>query len=410
MAEKKIVVFIYLPGETVAVPAGIFTHDSDAGIGSFAYGHKYIERENALPVDPVALPLGDTPIAVSTNGGLYGAFRDAAPDYWGRLVIAAEAKLHPEALSEIYFLLAGNATRVGNLDFRISPETPEPSLVPPHFNQLDRIIEVAGKIEAGEEAENHLLQLLRQGTSMGGARPKCTVEWEDALWIAKFPAKDDTLNIPRIEYATMKLAEKCGIQIPEVRLIQNGDKDIFLTRRFDREKSENGWKRKGFISSLSLMQWDERDRLLWNYASIADNMRRHMAPTRIHELFRRMIFNILVRNTDDHPRNHGMLIDGDNMTLSPAYDIVPSITRSGIGTSFRIAMSVGIQGREANLDNAMSYSARFGLSPDAAADIIKKLQASTKNWQDFFRQCGLNNDDVVVLAPSLFFCGQSFRP
>ncbi len=404
MAEKKLIVFIYLPNETVAVRAGIFPQDTDAGIGSFAYGRKYLERENALSVDPVALPMGETPHAVTTNGGLYGAFRDATPDYWGRLVIAADAKLPPAALSEIDFLLAGNATRVGNLDFRISPEALEPVLAPPHFNQLDRIMEVAGKIEAGEEAENHLLQLLRQGTSMGGARPKCTVELEDALWIAKLPAKDDTLNIPRIEYATMKLAEKCGINIPEVRLIQTGDKNVFLTRRFDREKSASGWKRRGFMSTLSLMQWDERDRLQWDYSAIADNMRRHMAPIHIHELFRRMVFNILVRNTDDHPRNHGMLIDGDNMSLSPAYDIVPSITQPGIGTSFRLAMSVGDQGREANLKNALSHSSRFGLPVNAAAVIVKQLVTDTRNWREFYRQYGIDAHEVNLLAPSFAFC------
>ncbi|MBU0909242.1 MAG: HipA domain-containing protein [Proteobacteria bacterium] len=410
MAEKKVVVFIYLPEETVAVPAGIFTHDSDAGIGSFAYGRKYLARKNALPVDPIALPLAETPREVTTNGGLYGAFRDASPDYWGRLVIAADAKLPPEALSEIDFLLAGNATRVGNLDFRSSPEAPEPELVPPHFNQLDRIIQVAGKIEAGEETEHHLVQLLRQGTSMGGARPKCTVEWEEALWIAKFPAKDDTLNIPRIEYANLKLAQQCGIQIPEVHLIQTGGKDVFLTRRFDREKSESGWKRKGFISAFSFMQWDERDQLKWEYSAIADNMRRHMAPIHIHELFRRMVFNILVRNTDDHPRNHGMLFNGDIMSLSPAYDIVPSFTRLGIGSSFRLAMSVGGQGREANLENALSHSSRFGLPTEAATEIVKHLITVTRNWREIYRRFGIDDRELDLLAPSFAFCNQSVHP
>ncbi|MCB2181250.1 MAG: type II toxin-antitoxin system HipA family toxin [Desulfobulbaceae bacterium] len=404
MAEQKLVVFIYLPEETVAVPAGIFTHDSEAGIGSFAYGRKYLERSNALPVDPVALPLGETPVLVRSNGGLYGAFRDAAPDYWGRLVIAAEAKLAPEALSEIDFLEAANATRVGNLDFRDSIETPEPDLVPPHFDQLERIIAVAGQIEAGEEAESHLVQLLRQGTSMGGARPKCTVEWDDALWIAKFPAKDDTLNISCIEYATMKLAEKCEINIPEIRLVQVGGKDVFLSRRFDRGKTGKRWKRKGFISSLSFMQWDESDRLQWDYSAIAANMRRYMEPAYIQEFFRRMVFNILVRNTDDHPRNHGMLIDGDKMYLSPAYDIVPSITRKGIGTSFRLAMSVGSQGREANIENALSQSASFGFPAEDAADVVEKMITAINNWQELYRESGVSERDLEVIAPSFGFC------
>ncbi|MBI9082078.1 MAG: HipA domain-containing protein [Desulfobacterales bacterium] len=400
MAERKIIVFIYLPGETTAVPAGIFTHEDDPGIGAFAYGRRYLERENALAVDPVALPLGSNLPEVTNNLGLYGAFRDASPDYWGRLVMATEAQTPPEAISEIDFLLAANATRVGNLDFRPSPVAPETLIGPPHFNRLAEIIEAAGSIESGEAIERHLLQLLRQGTSVGGARPKCTVEWEDALWIAKFPAREDTLNMPRIEYATMTLARRCGICIPDVRIINIGEKDIFLSRRFDREKTKEGWTRKGFLSALSLMQWDERDRLRWDYAAIGDQMRRFTPAAGIEELFSRMIFNILVRNTDDHPRNHGFVIDGPDLSLSPAYDIVPSLSRTGIGTDFRLAMSVGNQGREANIENALSRCSRFGVSPATGKKMVRKLVETVGTWRDHFEECGVSGNDIDLLAPS----------
>ncbi len=408
MAEKKITVFIYLPDETVAVPAGIFTHESGPGIGSFAYGRKYPERENALPVDPIALPLGPPPREVRTNKGLYGAFRDASPDYWGRLVIAAERKVPPEALSEIDFLLDTNATRVGNLDFRETHESPEPELEPPHFNRLADILDTAFKIETGEEVSQHLLHLLRQGTSVGGARPKCTVEWEDNLWIAKFPAKDDTLNIPRIEYATMTLAGDSGIRIPPMRLQSVRDKDVLLVRRFDREKIKNGWVRKGFLSSLCLMQWDEADRLSWDYGAIADAMRRHVPVENIRELFRRMVFNMLVRNTDDHPRNHGFLIDDSSVTLSPAYDIVPSITRLGVGTEFSLAMSVGNRGREATLENALSRAVRFGLSKDEAEGEVKTLIATVRGWRDHFSSVGCEDSEIRALEPSFSGMGDGY--
>ena len=400
MTERKITVFIYLPGETVAVPAGIFTHDADSGIGSFAYGRRYVERHNALPVDPIILPMGVRPREVTTNGGLYGSFRDAAPDYWGRLVIAAGARVPPEAFSELDFLMAANATRVGNLDFRLSPEDPEPGLVPPHFSRLTRIIGAAEKLQAGENIERDLLQLLRQGSSIGGARPKCTVEWEDSLWIAKFPAKGDTLNIPRLEYATMTLAGRCGIRIPEVRVVTIGEKDVFFVRRFDREKGKSGWLRHGFLSALSLMQWDELDRLRWDYAAMADIMRRYMAATDIEELFRRMVFNILVRNTDDHPRNHGIVIDGKKMSLSPAYDIVPTPAQYGVGTDFRLAMSVGEKGREATLENALSRSARFGISKKNAQTVIAQLLETTRFWREHYEECGVSGREADVLAPS----------
>ena len=406
MAQREITVFIYLPDETVAVPAGIFSHNADAGIGSFSYGRIYKERINALPVDPIALPIGPDPREVITNSGIYGAFRDASPDYWGRLIIAMDARVPPEALAELDFLLASNATRVGNLDFRLSPDDPEPYLEPPHFNQLKDVILAAEKIEMGEQTEDHLLQLLRQGTSMGGARPKCTVEWNESLWIAKFPARGDTLNIPRIEFATMTLAGRCGLRIPEVRIVTVGDKDIYLARRFDREKAIDGWLRSGFVSGLSLMQWDERDRLRWNYASMADTMRRHMAVDDIQELYRRMIFNILVRNTDDHPRNHGFLLDKGKMTLSPAYDIVPAPAHPGVGTDFRLAMTVGENGREATLENALSRAEQFGLAKGEAQVIIEQLLETTGAWREHFVEYGVSGRNVDLLAPSFAYLAE----
>jgi serine/threonine-protein kinase HipA len=400
MEKRKLTVFIYLPGEIVAVPAGIFTHDRDAGIGSFAYGRRYLERKKALPVDPAALPLGLPPPDVLTNKGLYGAFRDAAPDYWGRLVIAADKKLPPEALSETDFLLEANATRVGNLDFRILPDDPEPGLEPPQFNRMEEVLEAADRIESGKDISPHLLRLLRQGTSVGGARPKCTVQRGEALWVAKFPARGDTLNIPRIEYATLTLARKCGIRTSGLCLQSAGGKDILLIRRFDREWREDGWVRKGFLSALSLMQWDETDRVSWSYGALADTMRRHTPVEDLHELFHRMVFHILVRNTDDHPRNHGFLFDDSGLRLSPAYDILPSVTQPGVGTTFSLAMSVGSRGREATLQNALSQADRFGLSTVKARAMVEDLVSTVRGWPDHYRSAGCPDDEIRALAPS----------
>jgi len=384
--ELKVYVFIYLPGETVAVPAGIFTNYPVDGIGRFAYGLRYIERPNALPVDPVALQLGSVHRDATINGGLYGAFRDSSPDYWGRLVIAAEMKSHPESLGEVDFLLHGNASRVGCLDFRVSLEQGEPERRPPSFQSLTDILEAARQLQHGEPIRHDLLQLLEQGTSIGGARPKCTVELDDALWIAKFPAKGDTVNFPRIEYATMLLAKSCGITIPELRLITIGDKDVLLVKRFDRLKTAIGYERFGYLSALSMMEWDERDRTQWSYPALADKMRATVLaqPTELKELFRRMLFNILCRNTDDHPRNHGFLWSKQGLALSPAYDIVPTPTRSGVGTEFSLSMSLGDRGREATMVNAMSLSVRFGLSRNEARLIVEEITEHVGTWEEHF--------------------------
>ncbi len=403
MALREIIVFIYLPGEVSAVPAGMFTHDSATGVGTFAYGERYLQRSNAMPVDPVSLKLGITADAVVENSGLYGAFRDAAPDYWGRLVIASELNTVPETISEVDFLLKANATRVGNLDFRSSPDSPEPELAPPAYDQLANVIHGAEDIESGRPAEAHILHLLRQGSSMGGARPKCTIEWNDGLWIAKFPAQGDTVDIPAIEYATMRLAEECGIEIPEIKLRSIAGKNVFFIKRFDRAQSSEGWLRNGFISSLSLMRLDERDRLHWSYISVAGLMRQYCPAEDLRKLYQRMIFNIFVRNTDDHPRNHGFLATENGLRLSPAYDIVPSLTQAGVSTRFDLAMTVGKQGRNATVDNALSNCEQFGLSQKQAKKIIDEITGITRNWKKVFAECCVAEREIKLLEPS-FSC------
>ena len=400
--EQRAYVFIYLPGETVAVPAGIFTHFPDDGIGRFAYGRRYPQRTHALPVDPVALPLGVPARDVVTNSGLYGAFRDASPDYWGRLVIAAEAKVSPETLSEMEYLLQANASRVGNLDFRLSLEQGEPEMGPPAFQSLGELLEAASLLQEGKPVSRELLRLLEQGSSIGGARPKCTVELEDALWIAKFPSKDDTVSFPRIEHATMKLAQACGITIPEMRLVSIGGRDVLLVKRFDREKTEDGYLRSGFMSALSFMEWDERDRTLWSYPDLADKMRAAILaqPRHLLELFRRMVFNVLCRNTDDHPRNHAFLSGERGFSLSPAYDIVPTPTRPGIGTDFLLSMSLGKQGREASLDNALSMSPRFGLTVKEAENVIQDMRICVRKWEEHYIRFAVSAGDIEAVRGS----------
>lgn len=404
MAERKTTVFVYLPGETQAVPAGIFTHDDSIGIGGFAYGRKYRELSNAVSVDPIALSLAAPIREARTNKGLYGAFRDAAPDLWGRLVIAKGLMVPPEALTEIDFLVEANATRVGALDFRPSPESLEPVMELPNFSALEDMQDAARLMQEGKTIHTDLLNLMRQGSSIGGARPKCTVEWNDALWIAKFSAVGDTINLPRIEYATMKLAEKCGIRVPPMQMEAVGGKDVFLIKRFDRTKSGSGWLRQGFLSALSFMQWDETDYHLWSYGALAQTMRKHVSINDIKELFSRMVFNILVRNTDDHPRNHGFSWNGDQAFLSPAYDITPSLARKGVNTEFGLVMHVGSQGKMADLNNAVSQCEGFGLSKEEAVIIIDRLQGIVKGWREVFLDAGVTEIEVSALAPSFIRC------
>jgi len=150
------------------------------------------------------------------------------------------------------------------------------------------------------------------------------------------------------------------------------------------------------------MEWDVRDRLLWEYPGLAARMRRHMGAVHLVELFRRMVFNVMVRNTDDHPRNHGFLVREGDIELSPAYDIVPTLTQAGVGTEFRLAMSVGDEGREATLENALSRSAQFGLSAHEAKRLIDGMRATCREWRTSFREAGVSERDIEIVAPSMF--------
>lgn len=395
-------VFVYLPGQSQAVPAGRLEYDDDARIGAFDYGRLYRLRPDAVAVDPVALPLHADVIApTQLNGGLYGAIRDAAPDYWGRLVIATTRRVSAAQLNEIDYLQSSNATRVGRLDFRDAPDVAEPGFAPPHFQHLPKLMAAAAAIEEGRPVSAELEPLLRQGTTIGGSRPKCTVERDRSLWIAKFPARDDAFNNARVEYATMLLARDAGIRIPELEVLRLARRDVLLVKRFDRVATPGGYLRHGFASALSIVQWDENDRHLFSYPALADAMRRIGASrTDLAELLARMVFNILCRNQDDHPRNHAFIATGADYALSPAYDVTPSPASPGVGAQFNLAMEIGEAGRLATIENARSSSARFGLTLPQADDAIRRIRKVTEGWEAHFKACGVSAADRKLFRAS----------
>lgn len=402
---RDIYIFCYLPGQPVAIPAGLFTHDSARAIGTFAYGRRYQNRPDAISIDPTVLPLGlPTYPAAIYNDGLYGVFRDASPDLWGREVYAHKMQVPSESLSSIDYLLASNATRVGNLDFRDSPESPEPDYAPPEFSEIEPLLEAAEAIEqegnsAVKQNNRALIDLLVQGTSIGGARPKATLRYQGDLWIAKFPARNDAYSHARTEYASMKLAGLCGIRIPELSVIDVSGRDVMLSKRFDRSKHPAGFTRLGYISALTVLDVDERDRGMWSYQLLADRMRQITIRDDLKELYKRIIFNILIRNTDDHPRNHGFLFMGGKWRLSPAFDITPTRSTPGLGIEFNLAMSLGPLGKLASIENILADGERFGFSRKAEAeDLIYSMCEIVKKWRDIFAEHGVSDEEAEMFA------------
>ncbi|MDP1536850.1 MAG: HipA domain-containing protein [Burkholderiales bacterium] len=417
-SEREAYVYIQLPGTLDTVPAALLRVEQlrdGSHVGRFRYGDRYLARADAVELDPYELPLGDTVYEFTKLKGIPGAVRDAGPDAWGRRVIEHQLDRTPADLSEIDYLLNGPQDGAGNLSFGLKVEPPAPKRSYNRRHQLAELAAAAAAIEEGKRVPQHLLEQLDPGTSMGGARPKATVEDNNTLWLAKFPAKGDRYNQQRVEYATLELARKCGLQVCTARLEPIGGQDVLMLQRFDRQYTDannGGYLRSGLISGLTLLGSDDdpTDRSKWSYPLLADQLRRWSdKPDRdCAELFRRMVFNAAVTNDDDHPRNHAALRSGRGWRLSPAYDLVPrpmtAIDRRSL------ALVVGQYGRTASLYNLLSQCERFGLNKDAAKKEIDTIVEAVRGWREHFHQCGVSAQDVEHMAsaflPPCFFYEQ----
>ena len=410
-------VYMTLPGETEPVTAGRFaltTSRQGVATGRFVYGRSYLARPNAVEIDPVELKLGARTYETVLMKGLFGALRDAGPDYWGRRVIEKHAGL-PE-LGELDYLLHSPDDRAGALGFGLGQTPPAPVR---RFNKtldLAKLQTLADALirdetrssDAGTAELAQAEELLLLGTSMGGARPKAVVEDEDGLWLAKFNRPDDKWNMARVEHAMLMLGSTCGLTTAESRVITVGDRDALLVKRFDREKAPYGYRRARMVSALSLLRADDnpqaRDR--WSYVLLAEELRRVGAEPRhdAAELFRRMAFNALISNIDDHPRNHAIIAPKRDWRLSPAYDLTPS---SPISVERRdLAMACGDLGRFANAGNLISQAARFLLGQDEAIRIVDDMEARIRStWYETARECGVSAGDCTQIAGAFAYPG-----
>lgn len=409
--------FVYLvpPGETAFVAAARFVWLPDQGglpLGRLVYGRRYLERPDAVPLDPLELPLTASVYQTRVLGGLFGALRDAAPDSWGRRVIQRHVKAID--LPGIDYLLQSPDDRAGALGFGLNVAPPAPKR---EFNQtvdLARLQAAADAILADDEpALNDPVaaqagELLLMGTSMGGARPKAVVEADGALWVAKFNCSTDRWNNARVEHAMLRLAAACGLEVASSRVDTVGDRDVLLVKRFDRERIETGYRRARMLSALTLLRAGDtiRDRGRWSYPLLAEELRRlSTRPTGDGaELFRRMAFNALISNSDDHPRNHAFIALENDWRLSPAYDLTPtsppSIERRDL------ALTCGDQGRRANADNLLSQHGRFLLPREAAARILDDMEAVvTARWYDVARREGVSERDCERVAGAFAYPG-----
>lgn len=368
---------------------------------TFAYGRRYLERADRIPVDPVALPLHEagTSRTFRTEEGfaVFGGIRDAAPDGWGQyLMYKAMGDRLP---SEIDLILASGEHRVGALAF--GPTSAQPERITPWGGgpapgeefTLVELAEAAERAQHVDELDENLRALLAAGSSLGGARPKAATKIGDQPWIAKFQKRGDSFPECRVELATMRLASECGLDVPPLDFRCVLDRDIYLIERFDRIPHGNWLERRPFASGLTMLGAHESEVSSFSYADLAGAIRQFGTEVRqdLHELFRRMLLNILVTNDDDHLRNHGFLFDGEGWRLSPLYDVVP---KPQLGLERRLVLGVGPEGRNATIENALAGAAVFDLGHDDAKAIAENMSRTVATrWEQLFTEAGISAAD-----------------
>jgi len=436
--ERELYVFANIDEKTGSrfVPAGLLRLTEDIGAGArsrelasrFSYGTGYLQRPEAIEVDPVSLPITDREAATGKEffpvKGLeeFGGIRDAAPDAWGRRIIEARRRAPANSLAEADYLLEAGGDRVGALDVRVdraSPDAPSAS----DMHSLGYVLQAADAVDQGLPVPANLADYLGAGPSAGGARPKASVRDDDgALWLAKFPARSDTFDVARAESCTLELARRCGLTVPEVKYLDIGGRPVMLIRRFDRHWAAAGHApaagtalfesrpgaglaegRLPFVSGLTLVACSEFESRIKGYHDLAHAIRQYVHPHVIRkdceELFARMVFNIFVSNDDDHLRNHGFVRAPHlaGWILSPLYDVVP---RPGVAYERMLHLEVGAQGKLASLDNAMTHFAAFTPERARALALIRQVWAEVRQWKTCFEEFAANGMLIEQLSPA----------
>lgn len=372
---------------------------------SLRYDQAWLQTGFPLSED---LPLRDIEFSPARLSGALpraiGAVDDARPDRWGEKVIRYVDKPARTTLLE-YLYYAGDE-RFGALGVSTSPHHYEPRSTHalPRLVDVSTLGEAVAAIESSEELTKIQAKFISgSGSPLGGAKPKAVIEIDGEQWILKF-FNNEPIDAPLVEHASMTLAAKAGIEVAKTQIIPVSGVNAIAIRRFDRD----GSRRIHAISACTAIRAaaatsSEPD---FAYPVLAQILRRRGVSKRAlgehhaFELFRRMVFNILIDNTDDHEKNHALLMDDPQgvrqMRLAPAYDVLPS--NSGQG---RQQFRCGLEGFESTLANAMSECAMFGLTHEAALDEITKVVAVVDTWQEHFKSVGVCDADIKALAQAI---------
>ena len=407
---KEAYVWIWLPAETDPVVAGRIEADGERYV--FNYGKSYLDRSDRMPVYLPELPLEAGAIYPEEGLSMAGALRDGLPDAWGRRVIINQITGYKGKAAqdiefdELTYMLASGSDRMGALDFQASATNYVPRSV--NAASLEELMASADRVEKGVPLTPELDQALRHGSSIGGARPKATIQDGDRKYIAKFSSTSDTYGVVKAEFLAMRLARLAGLSVAPVRLVRASGKDVILIERFDRERNGENWMRRAVVSALTIFGLDEMMVRYTSYEDLAEAVRHRFTDPEetLRELFGRLTFNILVGNTDDHARNHAAFWDGTVLTLTPAFDICP---QQRMGREANQAMLILGDIKESRLSLCVDAAHRFLLSADDAKAIIKgQVDCIRGNWNDACDEAKMTEVDREFLWKRQFLNDYAF--
>jgi serine/threonine-protein kinase HipA len=361
-------------------------------VGEFGYVGSWLKSSSAFPLDPTNLPLSNETFQTLKRGFLFGPLADATPDRWGRNLIHLS---HPAKLfTPVDWLHAAGHDRVGCLEFSATTVLSPKRLERLGMGSLDAIAAEFKKIDQGLPAAPEAKRIYDAGSSVGGARPKAIIEADNALWIAKFEKLADTFDECAVEHATMTLVRACGINAAETKLVDVGSRKAVLVKRFDRTAGPHFHPTAHYLSAMSLLNVDETSPDGSYYAIAAEILRHGSRPHHDRvELFRRMVFNVLCGNRDDHLKNHALLRSAGGWHLSPAFDVLP---QPDIDPSQAIA--VGRIGTYPSVENCLSRCGDFGLRDDEARAEINRIATVMSRWRTVFEENGVPETDLSRVA------------
>jgi|HubBroStandDraft_1064217.scaffolds.fasta_scaffold00479_5 serine/threonine-protein kinase HipA len=373
---------------------------------TFEYDKGWLANPARFSLEP-ALKLGPGPFHTQSEKPLFGAIGDSAPDRWGRILMRRAERRRAERLGETprtvreidYLLMVDDEARQGALRFAereggLFLAAHGPAKIPPLI-ELPRLLSAAEHVTADNDTDEDLRLLLAPGSSLGGARPKASVRDRDGhLAIAKFPNKGDEINAVLWEAVALTLAAKAGIAVPAWRLKTVAGKPVLLLRRFDRDSG----MRVPFLSAMSML--DAADQETRSYLEFVDVLRQHGASPNedMRALWRRIVFSIMISNTDDHLRNHGFLYAGPaGWRLSPAYDLnpVPIDIKPRILTT-----AIDLSDGTASLALALDVAEYFELGPGEARKIAAEVGKATATWRREAKKIGLTAAEMDRMESS----------